>query len=158
MRPIYGLGEIREVVEMIRHRSLDVRSVTLALDSRACASPSPSEAASCIEALVEEHGRRLREAVDRVKGELGVPVTTVRVALTPAEHLAAAAPGGRRVEAVVEAARAADRAAGRAGVDYVGGWGLHAEAAVGPAAAAVAEALPTVLSETWGGVGFFLGG
>ncbi|NOZ89219.1 MAG: DUF711 family protein [Crenarchaeota archaeon] len=155
MRPIYGLGEIREVVEMIRHRSLDVRSVTLALDARGCASGGPSEAASCVEALVEEHGRRLREAVERVKGELGVPVTTVRIALTPVEHLAAAAPEGRRAEAVVEAARAADRAAERAGVDYVGGWGLHAEAAVGPAAAAVAEALPTVLSETRRVMGFF---
>jgi uncharacterized protein (UPF0210 family) len=156
-RPLYGLGEIAEVVEMLRYRSLDVRSVTLSLDSRGCGSPEPGDIASCLEALVEEHGRRLRDAVDHVAGELGVPVTTVRVAVSPLELLVApvAARGhSKAVEAVVEAARALDRAAARSGVDYVGGLGAFAERGLGLADAAVVDALPDALAETGRLMGF----
>ena len=157
-RPLYGLGEIAEVVEMLRYRSLDVRSVTLSLDSRGCGRGGPGDVASCIEALVEEHGRRLREAVDAVSGELGVPVTTLRVALSPVELLVAHLPRGKAVEAVAEAAAAADRAAARVGVDYVGGWGGFGERGVPGPAAAVLEALPQVLSGTERVMGFFNAG
>jgi len=156
-RPLYGLGEIAEVVEMLRYRSLDVRSVTLSLDSRRCASRSIGDIASCLEELVEEHGRALRVAADRVASELGVTVTTVRVALSPFEYLAAPVAGSsfdRGVEAVVEAARAADRAAAAAGVDYVGGASAFAERGVSVAAAAVIDALPDVLVETGRVMGF----
>ena len=156
-RPLYGLGEIVEVVEMLRYRSLDVRSVTLSLDSRRCVSREPGDAAACLEELVEAHGEVLRRAVDEVAAELGVTVTTVRLALSPFEYLAAplaASSYEAAVEAVVEAARAVDRAARRAGVDYVGGVAAFADRGVSLAAAAVVEALPDVLAETERVMGF----
>ncbi len=156
-RPLYGLGEIAEVVEMLRYRSLDVRSVTLSLDSRRCVSGSIGDTVSCLEELVEEHGRVLRHVVDRVADELGVEVTTVRVALSPFEYLAAplaARSYDKAVEALVEAARAVDRAAAVAGVDYVGGVSAFAERGISLAAAAVIDSLPDILVETERVMGF----
>ena len=156
-RPLYGLGEIAEVVEMLRYRSLDVRSVTLSIDTRGCTATRVGDIVSCLDGVVAEHGARLRKAVEEAAEELGVTITTRRLALSPIEFLVA--PLAQRshskaVEAVVEAAKAVDAAARRAGVDYVGGVAAFAERGVSLPAAAVIDALPDVLVETRAVMGF----
>ena len=152
-RPLFGLGEIREVVEMLRYRSLDVRSVTLHVDSRICyGAGGESEVAACLEELVAERGRRLRDSVRAAASELGVEVTTIRIALSPFEHLAAVRPGDAGL--LVEAARAVERGLRRAGVDYAGGFAADAGMGIGRAAETVIEALPRVMAETERLMGF----
>ncbi|KSW12054.1 hypothetical protein CF15_04550 [Pyrodictium occultum] len=154
----FSVSEISEVAEMIRYRSLDVRSVTLSIDAGVCSSPRPRELVDCLARLVEEHGRRLRRAVERVSSRLGVPVTTARLALTPMEQLLAPVAGSlgveKAAEAGFEAAAEMERAAERAGVDYIGGFSAFADRGVGPGGRAVVEALPRVLAETGRVMGF----
>jgi len=154
----FSIAEITEVAEMIRYRSLDVRSVTLSIDASICASPRPSEVVDCLRGLVEEHGRRIRRAVDAVAAKLGVPVTTVRIALTPLEAVlapvAAASGVERAAETGLEVAAELDRAASRAGVDYIGGFAAFADRGLGAGGRAVLSALPRVLVETERVMGF----
>ncbi|ALL01541.1 hypothetical protein Pyrde_1498 [Pyrodictium delaneyi] len=154
----FSIAEITEVAEMIRYRSLDVRSVTLSIDASLCASPRPNEVVDCLRDLVESHGRRIRRAVDTVAARLGVPITTVRIALTPFETVlapVAAAHGvGKAADTGVEVAVEIDKTVTRVGVDYIGGFAAFADRGLSAGGRAVVEALPRVLVETERVMGF----
>jgi len=128
--------EIAEVTEMLHYLNLDVRAVTLSL-----AVPKEGFVERAAE-LVEGRGRELVEAVKRISEEHGIPIVTARIALTPVGEL------GSDPDSFLLFAKEVDKAAKRAGVDAVGGFGAFAEVGSNEAAKALIEVLPKALSDT----------
>ncbi len=127
--------EIAEVTEMLHYLNLDVRAVTLSIDVRGL---SPEEVAE----RVEERGKELRNAIEEVSAEHGIPIVTARIALTPLEEL------GLNEDQYLELAKEIDKAAKRANVDAVGGFGGFADVKMSKPLKELIDVLPEALSMT----------
>ena len=127
--------EIAEVTEMLHYLNLDVRAVTLSLDV------TGKEKEEIVE-TVESKGSELVRAVREVSEEHGIPIVTVRMALTPLAEVV------NKEEELVELAKELDRAAVKTGVDALGGFGAFAEVGLNARAKTLIKVLPEVLSKT----------
>jgi uncharacterized protein (UPF0210 family) len=111
--------EIFETVRMIEMEHLDVRTVTLGISllDRAGSTDIETVATRCYDKIVRVAGR-LKEVVEEVSDEFGIPIINKRISVTPAAYVAATTDA----KDYTPLACALDRAAEVAGVDYLGGF------------------------------------
>src|SRR5690242_1166435 len=79
----YSQAEILQTVAMTEMEHLDVRTVTLGLSLRDCASDSISVAASRAKEKIHRVADRLVRTVDEIGSEFGIRIANKRVAVTP---------------------------------------------------------------------------
>ena len=115
----YTQAEILQTVRMTEMEHLDVRTVTLGLSLRDCASESIERTAERVREKIERTGGRLVETVDSVGDEMGIRVANKRISITPVSMIAG---GARSAADCVLLARAIDEAAAGVGVDFIGGY------------------------------------
>ncbi len=115
----YTQAEILQTIRMTEMEHLDVRTVTLGLSLRECASESIARTCELVRAKIERTAARLVATVDELADEFGIRVANKRISITPASLVAGAA---RSAADCVQLARAIDEAAGRVGVDFIGGY------------------------------------
>ncbi|HUE84079.1 MAG TPA: PFL family protein [Pyrinomonadaceae bacterium] len=113
----YTQAEILQTVAMTEMEHLDVRTVTLGLSLRDCASESIERTADQVSEKIRQVAGPLVETVDQVGDEIGIRVANKRIAITPVSFLTEAATGDP-----VFLARAIDDAASAVGVDFIGGY------------------------------------
>jgi uncharacterized protein len=113
----YSQAEILQTVAMTEMEHLDVRTVTLGLSLRDCATDSLERTAENAAAKIRRVAARLAETVDEVGDEIGIRVANKRISLTPISLITEPAPGDPIV-----VAQAIDDAAGSVGVDFIGGY------------------------------------
>src|SRR5216684_2187191 len=95
----YSQAEILQTVRMTEMEHLDVRTVTLGLSLRDCATDS------------------INSTADQIGDEIGIRIANKRIAVTPVSILTEGARGNP-----VDLGRAIDDAAAAVGVDFVGGY------------------------------------
>lgn len=115
---IYELGEALEYLEWVHVDHFDVRTVTLGVSLRDCASSAVAETERKVVRKLLTAGRDLVATVREVSEEFGVPIANSRLAVTPVSLLTESLPRGSEVRL----AQAIDAAAGELGVNYVGGF------------------------------------
>src|SRR5918996_1258219 len=113
----YTQAEILQTVAMTEMEHLDVRTVTLGLSLRDCASESIERTAEMASQKIRRVAGRLVETVDQVGDEIGIRVANKRIAVTPISLITEAASGD-----LVHLARAIDNAAGAVSIDFIGGY------------------------------------
>ncbi|MEP6920981.1 MAG: PFL family protein [bacterium] len=113
----YSQAEILQTVAMTEMEHLDVRTVTLGLSLRDCASESMARTAERAGEKIRRVAERLVPVVDEIGNELGIRVANKRIAVTPLSMITEGANGN-----AVDLARAIDEAAGVVGVDFIGGY------------------------------------
>jgi uncharacterized protein (UPF0210 family) len=113
----YSQAEILQTVAMTEMEHLDVRTVTLSLSLRDCASESIERTAERAVAKIHLFADRLVETVDQIGDEIGLRVANKRIAITPVSIITEGATGQ-----LAQLARAIDEAAGAVGVDFIGGY------------------------------------
>ena len=113
----YSQSEILQTVAMTEMEHLDVRTVTLSLSLRDCASETISRTAERASEKIKRVAERLVFTVDQIGDELGIRVANKRMALTPVSLITEGATGDP-----IELARAIDAAAKTVGVDFIGGY------------------------------------
>lgn len=113
----YSQAEILQTVAMTEMEHLDVRTVTLGLSLRDCATDSMSRTADLVVDKMHRYADRLVETVDSVGDEFGIRVANKRISITPVSMIVEAAKGNP-----VELARAIDETAAAVGVDFIGGY------------------------------------
>jgi uncharacterized protein (UPF0210 family) len=138
-------GEIGEVLEMLLFRELDIRAVTLSVNTLPAARPRPGDLLPALEEVLEPYLKRLRPAVERVASRLGVRIVTVRLAVSPVSILLEPIGDGA---AAVEVARHLDKLAEKYGVDMVGGFSAFVHMGASRGDKALMEALPEALNTT----------
>src|SRR5881275_2600293 len=113
----YSQSEILETVRMTEMEHLDIRTVTLGLSLRDCATESVGSTADRVREKIERVAVDLVSTVDQIGDEIGIRIANKRIAVTPVSFLTEGARGNP-----VDLGRAIDEAAGAVGVDFVGGY------------------------------------
>src|SRR6266508_2484578 len=113
----YTQSEILETVRMTEMEHLDIRTVTLGLSLRDCATDSIPSTADRFREKIERVAGDLVSTVDQIGNEIGIRIANKRIAVTPVSILTEGARGNP-----VDLGRAIDDAAKTVGVDFVGGY------------------------------------
>src|SRR5256885_3059262 len=113
----YTQAEILQTIAMTEMEHLDIRTVTLSLSLRDCATGSIESTSARVREKIERAASRLVSTVDQIGDEIGIRIANKRIAVTPVSFLTEGARGNP-----VDLGRAIDDAAGVVGVDFVGGY------------------------------------
>src|SRR5205809_2417108 len=113
----YSQAEILETVRMTEMEHLDIRTVTLGLSMRDCATESIQSTADRVREKIERVAVDLVSTVDQIGNEIGIRIANKRIAVTPVSILTEGARGNP-----IDLGRAIDDAAKTVGVDFVGGY------------------------------------
>jgi len=132
--------EIFETIRMIGMEHLDIRTTTLGVSLRDCASDSAEKTAQKVYEKVVRLGAGLVPAAKQVELEHGIPIVNKRISITPVALLGASDP--------LPIARALDRAAKEIGVDYIGGYSARVHKDFSNADRALIDSIPEALSST----------
>jgi uncharacterized protein len=141
----YSQAEILQTVRMTEMEHLDVRTVTLGLSLRDCAAETVERTAERVREKIERTAERLVATVDQIGDELGIRVANKRISVTPVSHVAGAA---RTASDCVRLARAIDEAAGRVGVDFIGGYSALVQKGWSETDRIFLDSIPQALAET----------
>src|SRR5256885_13255827 len=141
----YTQAEILQTIRMTEMEHLDVRTVTLGLSLRDCASDDIARTAERVRAKIERVAARLVPTVDEIAAEIGLRVANKRISITPAALVAGAA---RNVSDCVLLARAIDEGAGRVGVDFIGGHSPPADQGWTGSESGLFDSIPAALAPT----------
>ncbi len=113
----YSQAEILETVRMTEMEHLDIRTVTLGLSLRDCATDSIESTAQRVREKIERTAGELVSTVDQIGDEIGIRIANKRIAITPVSLLTEGARGNP-----VDLGRAIDDAAAAVGIDFIGGY------------------------------------
>ncbi len=141
---MFDLDDALEYLEWVHVDHFDVRTVTLGISVRDCASSSVAETERKLVKKIATRARRLRATVREVSEEYGVPIANCRIALSPLSLLCESLPKG----SAVRIAKAVDQVAAEVDVDYVGGFTAIVPKGATDAERAFLEALPEALAAT----------
>ncbi|HVF86802.1 MAG TPA: PFL family protein [Pyrinomonadaceae bacterium] len=141
----YSQAEILQTVRMTEMEHLDVRTVTLGLSLRDCASDSIEKTAARVREKMERTAARLVRTVDEIGDEIGLRIANKRISITPVSLIAGPA---RSVGDYVTLARSIDEAAKRVGVDFVGGYSALVHKGITDGESLFLDSIPEALSTT----------
>ncbi len=139
----YSQAEILQTVAMTEMEHLDVRTVTLSLSLRDCASESIERTAERAVEKIRRYADNLVATVDQIGDELGIRVANKRIAITPASMITEGASGDP-----VYLARALDDAAVAVGVDFMGGYSALVHKGATDSETRFLNSIPEALSTT----------
>lgn len=114
----YSPQEIIETIQMVRMEHLDIRTVTMGISLLDCADSDTDALCRKIYEKIMAGAGRLVPVCETIEKELGIPIVHKRIAVTPIALVAAGIPAG----GFPAVARALDRAASAAGVNFIGGF------------------------------------
>lgn len=138
----YTQAEILQTVAMTEMEHLDVRTVTLGLSLRDCASDSNEATAERIGDKIRRVAERLVSTVDEIGDEFGIRIANKRIAVSPVSMIAESAGDPIRL------ARAIDQAGGDVGVDFIGGYSALVHKGASRSENAFIESIPEALATT----------
>ncbi|HJU55146.1 MAG TPA: PFL family protein [Pyrinomonadaceae bacterium] len=141
----YTQAEILQTVRMTEMEHLDIRTVTLGLSLRDCASESMERTAERAREKIERVAARLVSTVDEVGDEVGISIANKRISITPAAIISE---GARADGDYLKLARAIDEAAARVGVDFIGGYSALVHKGWTRNESAFLDSIPEALSST----------
>ncbi|PIE05037.1 MAG: PFL family protein, partial [Spirochaetales bacterium] len=111
-------GEILETIEMIDRENLDIRTITMGISLRDCASESGNKSRKKIYDKITRLAGNLVAAADDIQTDFGIPIINKRISVTPIALIAESS-GDENYAAFAETL---DRAAAETGVDFIGGF------------------------------------
>ncbi len=139
----YTQAEILQTVRMTEMEHLDIRTVTLGLSLRDCATDSIERTAERVREKIERSAGRLVSTVDEIGNEIGIRVANKRIAVTPVSILTEGSSGNP-----VDLGRAIDEAAASVGVDFVGGYSALVHKGFTRNESEFLDSIPEALSST----------
>lgn len=141
----YTQAEILQTLRMTEMEHLDIRTVTLGLSLRDCATDSVEQTAERARAKIERVAARLVSTVDEIGDEVGIRIANKRISITPVSMIVE---GTRRGSDLTLVARAIDDAARAVGVDFVGGYSALVHKGWTDAERELMDSIPAALAMT----------
>ncbi len=140
----YSQTEILQTLRMTEMEHLDIRTVTLGLSLRDCATDSIERTAERARAKIERVAARLVATVDEIGDEIGIRIANKRISITPVSMIVEGARGGD----FTIVARAIDEAARSVGVDFIGGYSALVHKGWTDVESEFLDSIPAALSVT----------
>lgn len=140
----YTQTEILQTLRMTQMEHLDIRTVTLGLSLRDCASESLERTAERARQKIEAVASRLVNTVDEIGDEIGIRIANKRISVTPVSMIVEGARGGD----FTIVASAIDDAARNVGVDFIGGYSALVHKGWTDVESKFLDSIPTALAGT----------
>jgi uncharacterized protein (UPF0210 family) len=144
----YSPHEIIETIRMVQMEKLDIRTITMGISLRDCASESAEHLATRAYDKICRKAARLVATGDAIAREYGIPVINKRISVTPVAIVAESAADAGQHETMMLVAHALDRAAREVGVNFIGGFSALVHKGATPGDTALMNAIPQALAET----------
>jgi hypothetical protein len=141
-----SVEEVFETVKMTLDHHFDIRTVTLGINLKDCMDRNVSGLIRRIHRRIVEKGKLLNKFADVVEQKYGIPITNRRIAVTPVSILLEPLPC--KIAVAVKVAKALDKAAKEAAIDFIGGFGAMVQKGETSADENLINAIPQALSET----------
>ena len=141
----YTQAEILQTVRMTEMEHLDIRTVTLGLSLRDCATDSIERTAERVREKIERTAGRLVQTVNEIGDEVGLRIANKRISLTPVSQIVE---GARGEGSLLTLARAIDEAARNVGVDFIGGYSALVHKGWTRSGDEFLDSIPEALSKT----------
>ena len=136
--------EVTEILRMIEHEHLDIRTVTLGISLRSAIRPSMTSTCEAVHQHIVATARQLIPAIEHVGSRYAVPITNKRISVTPAALIAEASNSTN----YVPLAQTLDEAAKQVGVDYIGGFSALVEKGMTTGDRILIDSIPEALAAT----------
>lgn len=140
----YSPQEIIETIQMVRTEHLDIRTVTMGISLLDCADSETDALCRKIYDKIMAGAGRLVPVCETIEKELGIPIVHKRISVTPIALVAAGIPA----DGFAAVARALDRAASAAGVNFIGGFSALVHKGFTRGDTHLINALPEALAAT----------
>src|SRR5919108_1642202 len=136
--------EILETIRMVQMENLDIRTITMGISLRDCASPSLEAAGKKAYDKICRKAARLVAVGAEIEREYGIPIVNTRVSVTPVALVAEASTSTD----YVLFAEHLERAAAEVGVNFIGGFSALVHKGTTPGDDALIASLPEALART----------
>ena len=110
--------EVFETIDMISAQHLDIRTITMGISIRDCASDDPVKSAGKIYDKITRYAEKLVCVGEEIELELGIPIINKRISVTPISIVAESS----NTDNYTIYAKALDDAAKAVGVNFIGGF------------------------------------
>ena len=137
--------EVFETVSMTLFHNLDIRTVTLGVNLKDCFSGDFDEFMERIYNKIYNKALELIREADNLEEKYGIPIINKRISVTPVSLIIEPF---QKPEYFMQLAETLDKAAGDAGIDFIGGYGALVHKGMTPSEEFMLEILPDVLSKT----------
>ncbi len=137
-------AEIAETLAMVNKQHLDIRTITMGLNTRSCVHEDVNEVARRVYDLMCTRAEKLVPTAEQLEREYGIPIINKRISVTPVAEISAAI----KQEDLTPIAQAMDKAAKEVGVDFVGGFGALVHKGASNADMRLINSIPHALAVT----------
>jgi len=115
----YDPNEIIETIHMTEVEHLDIRTVTMGISLRNCATPDPKQLNKNIREKLLTTAANHVKTVETVSRDFGIPIANKRISVTPISIIT----DGHDIGTMIEVAETLDNCAAELGIDYIAGFG-----------------------------------
>ncbi|MDC7125109.1 MAG: PFL family protein [Spirochaetales bacterium] len=136
--------EILETIEMIDRENLDIRTITMGISLRDCASESGERSRQKIYDKITRLAGNLVKTAEDIQTEYGIPIINKRISVTPIALIAESSDDSN----YAKWARTLDKAAAETGVDFIGGFSALVHKGYSSGDKKLIESIPEALSTT----------
>lgn len=140
----YTPAEIIETIRMIQEENLDIRTITMGISLRDCASDSIEETARKIYDKITRQAENLVRIGEDISREFGIPIINKRISVTPISLVGESCSGND----YVPLAMALDKAATEVGVNFIGGFTALVHKGFTKGDEKLLQAIPQALAQT----------
>ncbi len=137
-------SEILETIEMIDRENLDIRTITMGISLRDCASESGKKSRQRIYDKINRLAGELVNTARDIQTEYGIPIINKRISVTPISMVAESSDE----ENYASFAETLDRAAAETGVDFIGGFSALVHKGYTSGDIKLIRSIPEALSST----------
>ncbi len=138
------IREIGETLNMVAQQNLDVRTITMGINTMRCADEDIDVMARKVYNRMTTAAERLVSVAEALEREYGIPIVNKRISVTPMAMIAAAT----KARDLTPLAKAMDSAAEAVGVDFVGGFSAMVQKGIGDADSRLMDSIPAALAST----------
>lgn len=138
------IQDVLETNRMIQKNNLDVRTITMGISLRDCASSDGKTLCTKIYDKITKYGENLVQTGNEIGREYGVPIINKRVSVTPISIVAESSD----LTSYVPVAQALDKAAKEIGIDFIGGFSALAESGYTKGDERLIASIPEALAVT----------
>ena len=141
---LFDIKDVVSTLDMIEHRHLDVRTITMGISLLDCSDESVTRCAEKIYDKITREAKDLVRVGEEIEKEFGIPIVNKRISVTPISLVAAAC----KEDDYTPIALALDKAAKTCGVNFIGGFSALVQKGFTESDKKLIGSIPSALAST----------
>ncbi len=141
---LFDIKDVVSTLDMIEHRHLDVRTITMGISLLDCSDESVTRCAAKVYDKITREAKDLVRVGEEIEKEFGIPIVNKRISVTPISLVAAAC----KEDDYTPIALALDKAAKTCGVNFIGGFSALVQKGFTESDKKLIRSIPSALAST----------